>query len=44
MLDRAIADLQNRSKLAHDTEERRITELEIRRKQVVRLLNESKDR
>jgi hypothetical protein len=44
MLDRAILDLQNRSRLAHDKEERRVIELEIRRKQVVKLLNESKDR
>jgi hypothetical protein len=39
MLDRAILDLQNRSRLAHDKEERRIIELEIRRKQVVKLLS-----
>jgi hypothetical protein len=44
MLDRAILDLQNRSRLAHDKEERRVIELEIRRKQVVKLLSESKDR
>ena len=44
LLDRAILDLQNRSKLAQDQEERRIIELELRRKQVVKVLNESKDR
>lgn len=44
LLDRAILDLQNRSRLAHDQEERRIIELELRRKQVVKLFNESKDR
>lgn len=44
MLDRAILDLQNRSKIAHDQEERRVIELEIRRKQVVKLLGDSKQR
>ena len=43
-LDKALLDVQARSKFANEQEERRLKDLENRRKLVVRLLDESKKR
>ena len=43
-LDRSMLDLQNRSKLALDSEERRHIQLALRKKQLMKLLEESKQR
>jgi hypothetical protein len=44
MPGRAVLDLQKMSSLTQNKEQRRLIELEIRRKQVVKLLSESNDR
>jgi hypothetical protein len=43
-LDKKLLDLQARSKYANEQEDRRLKDLENRRKLVVRLLDESKKR
>jgi hypothetical protein len=43
-LDRALLDLQAKSKFATEQEDRRLKDLENRRKLVTRLLDESKKR
>lgn len=43
-LDKALLDLQARSKFANEQEARRLKDLENRRKLIVKLLDESKKR